>query len=94
MKAMELLRLYNEGAINHEQSGLLEDLDFDSIDEYIVAVFGEGTEVFCGNLEKGKTYFYVYCHEDDEPVELNDFGPAMIVNDGYNWDVWLYEIEL
>lgn len=94
MKAISLLRLYDKGLISHEQSGILENVQFDVLKDYVVEVFGEGSEILFGKLESGKTYFYLYVNEDDEPSSEFGDSEAMCVNDGYNWDIWLYEVEL
>lgn len=95
MKAMDLLRRYNTGAINVDKSGILEDIYFNTIEDYVSMMFGKGSWVLFGELECGKSYIYVYEESDNYPEGFTDKDvPAMCVENGEKFNIWLYEIEL
>lgn len=95
MKAMDLLRRYNEGAINVDNSGILDDVYFNTIEEYVSIMFGKGSWILFGELECGKSYIYAYEESDNCPEGFTEKDTsAMCVEDGVGCNIWLYEIEL
>lgn len=95
MKAKELLRRFNHGEVDIVNGGMLFNVCFDKLQDYVTSLFGKGSEILCGEMECGKDYIYLYAESEDYP---NGFGeedgnPVMLVSDGYNWTIWIYEIE-
>ena len=94
MKAKELLRRYNEQLVDVNQGGMLFNLWFENLDDYVRQLTGKGSEILFGELERGKDYVYAYAKGDELPDGFEeDDVPAMCVDDGYNWSIWFYEIE-
>lgn len=94
MKTMELLRRYANGAINRENSGLIEDLYYMTIESYVRMMFGQKAEILFGELVRGKNYVYAYEESEDCPEGFTeDDKVAMCVEDGNGCNIWIYEIE-
>ena len=94
MKAKELLRRYDNGSMDAANGGMIFNLWFDNLEEYVIHLTGKGSEILFGELERGKDYVYAYVQGDDFPDGFGeDDVPAMCVDDGYNWSIWFYEIE-
>ena len=94
MKAKELLRRYDRGAMDAANGGMLFDIYFDDLENYVSAIIGKGSEILFGELECHKDYVFAYVEGDEFPEGFGeDDQPAMVVSDGYNWNVWFYEIE-
>ena len=54
MKAKELLRRYNEQLVDVNQGGMLFNLWFENLDDYVRQLTGKGSEILFGELERGK----------------------------------------
>lgn len=95
MKAIDLLCRYDKGCIDHNQTGIIENLQFDTLDDYVNGKFGSGSEVLFGELMEGKNYIYAYERSENIPSGFEeDDMVAMCVEDSYGWNIWIYEIEL
>ena len=94
MKAKELLRRYDNGSMDASNGGMIFEACFEDLVEYVGCLFGIGSEILFGEMENGKDYVYAYAKGDDYPDGFGeDDQPAMCVDDGYNWTIWVYEIE-
>ena len=94
MKAIDLLHRYASGAINPEQSGIIENLYYDTLENYVRMMFGGGAEILFGELDTHKNYIYAYAVGGDFPDGFGDDDtPAMCVELPDNESVWLFEIE-
>lgn len=94
MKVMDLLCRYNEGAINVDNSGILQDIYFNTIETYVSVMFGKGSEILFGELECGKSYIYAYEESENCPEGFTENDHvAMCVEDSDGCNIWFYEIE-
>ena len=94
MKAMDLLRRYNEGSINVCNSGILQDIYFETVETYVSVIFGKGYEILFEELECGKSYIYAYEESENCPDGFTENDHvSMCVEDSDGCNIWLYEIE-
>ena len=90
MTALELIKMYDNGTIVPDYTGVIEG----SID--IEYQFGSNAWTLCGEVQEGKHYIYAYATGGDEPEGFEGQMPAMCIatsEDPEKESVWLYEIE-
>lgn len=95
MKAMDLLCRYDQGNIDYMRTGIIKDIQFDTLGDYVTGKFGSCAEILFGELVQGKNYIYAYEKTENVPSGFEEYDMvAMCVEDGYGWNIWIYEIEL
>ena len=97
MKAIDLLHRYASGAINYEQSGIIEKPDYETLESFVRMMFGDNASILFGELDTTnnyQNYIYAYAVGDRFPDGFNeDDIPAMCVELPENESVWIFEIE-